>query len=98
MSKFYVGQRVRIISSPFQSRIGLTATVVSELFWSINVNRNKAINGHRMNIDGIGEVSEDGRPIAYEPHELEPIDDSRNLSTWESVRALTGYVPGEAVS
>lgn len=94
MSKFYVGQRVRIIGSINGHFEGMTATVVGPLEPSFDEITGEFVYSHDVDVDGIGRAV-GGSLIARRPCDMEPLRD--DLTTWESVRALTSYVPGEAV-
>lgn len=86
MSRFSVGQKVRVVHTcPTLARyIGQIGTVTA-LF--------HPVSKYEVLMDC------DGQSYGADDKHIEPLrdDDSRELTTWESVRAITGYVPGEAV-
>ena len=78
MSKFYVGQKVRLIEcglfgyTPRSPLTGKTGTVSSEAYTS-----RLGDTRYRVALD-------DGDEAQSIPEGLEPIDDSRDLTTWDA--------------
>lgn len=84
---FEVGQRVRIIKSLDPSRVGLETTIMSDL-------TNISDDGEPYSCDGVGHIIDLPHPYypnirsCYRPDCLEPIDDSNDLVSWESMKDL----------
>ncbi len=84
MSRFHIGQRVRVVSAlgpPVTELIGSETTILS---------------GPASNpfADGVWYQTDlDNGLWWFREDHLEPIDDRQQLSTWEQVHEKTGYSP-----
>ncbi len=89
MSRFHVGQRVRI-NCPESPRHGMTGII-----WEIRLNArifshdlrtvSEGVTSHRLDIDGVGKRDSDGYGFAYRTDQLIPLDDGydgRELASW----------------
>lgn len=72
MAAFYVGQRVRIVRCyRFFEFLGKEATVTGGPVDGFD--HGKAYTGYLLNVDGLGELTPDGRRICNSSDQLEPI-------------------------
>lgn len=85
MARFHVGQRVRIVSDEYHGEAenprGIEAVVTGI----------GSFIGPYSGIDYTYKVNAGDRPILVNSHEIEPITDSNELVSWESMRDL--WVP-----
>lgn len=80
MSRFYVGQRVRIVFSlvpwEFGHLVGLEGSVMS-----IDEDRLSGCK-YALDIDGFGSRDQFGNSYWYRPEQLEPAADSNSVVSW----------------
>ena len=72
MSRFFVGQRVRIVC-PISPRNGCEARVIGPLELMSFPQRGIQMFAHDVELLNGIRISEHGHQLAYPPHELEPI-------------------------
>jgi hypothetical protein len=93
VSKFKVGDRVRIVGALAGNWVGMTATVSGPLeCFPSTVGTIEY--GHDVSVDGVGSTY-NGKQIARRPCDMVLLRDDRpELTTWEAVRASCGWMPG----
>ena len=84
MSKFKVGDRVRIVCQEKKTCYGKEATI-----WLVHLTHweefDRVGTGYFVDIDGIGKSGEENVDYAYEEHELEPLVPPDELA-WQKFR------------
>jgi len=84
VSKFKVGDRVRIVCQEKKTCYGKEATI-----WLVHLTHweefNRVGTGYFVDIDGIGKSGDENVDYAYEEHELEPLVPTDELA-WQKFR------------
>jgi len=97
MSRFSVGQRVRIVW-PTSIHLGKLATIHAIVRDAGFVNaRDGSITRepilYRVKTDDGVDFTNTGLWLAYRPDQIEPIDDDSEIPSWEQVAKDTGWKP-----
>ena len=93
MTIFRVGQRVRVKYCEHPEKFGDLSGhegVVTGHCMARTV-RSKIVSSYTVLVDGLPAIRSDGAPYIFIPDQLEPLTDSYDLVSWESMRDL--WVP-----
>jgi hypothetical protein len=94
--KFWVGQRVRYRDNPEQR-----ATVISQRertqYFSKDRLTGKWRFVYRLDCDGYGTRAPEGFHYGAQQHELEPIYDGDQPSSWSKIEEICGWAPAAVV-
>lgn len=90
MNNFHVGQKV-IVKCPGSKMHGHVTHIVRLNVEGFDTEEKRHYTGHEVECT-VSDVPRGLRP-GFEPHELIPVDDGNEPSSWEDVEKHTGWSP-----